>query len=82
MVRGLISPLILNSINQKIASGVRATVLSVNSFAFRVGFAIIAPIVGAIASGYSLALALSFAGCLFLVAGCFCWWQLVKLKAI
>ena len=81
LVRGFCTPLILNSMNQQISSSVRATVLSINSLVFRVAFAIVAPLVGAIASRYNLFLGLSLGGCLFLVAGCYCWWQLVREKA-
>ena len=81
LVRGFCTPLILNSMNQQISSSVRATVLSINSLVFRVAFAIVAPVVGAIASRYNLFLGLSLGGCLFLVAGCYCWWQLVREKA-
>jgi predicted MFS family arabinose efflux permease len=81
LVRGFCSPLILNAINQQIASSVRATILSLNSLVFRVAFAIIAPLVGAIASRYNLSLGLIVAGCLFLISGCLCWWQLVRVRA-
>ena len=79
IVRGLCTPLILNSINQQIASNFRATILSINSFVFRVGFAIIAPMIGAIASGQSLSLALFLGGCFFLLVGGFCWWKLTAI---
>ena len=82
MVRGLCSPLILNLINQQIPSNIRATVLSLNSFTFRLGFAIVAPIVGAITSSYSLSLGLFISGWFFLIAGSFCWWRLVRLQVI
>ncbi len=82
MVRGLKSPLILNLINQQIPSTIRATVLSLNSFTFHLGFALIAPVIGAIASARSLSSALFIGGWLFLITGSFCWWQLVKLKVI
>ncbi|MEM6611562.1 MAG: MFS transporter [Cyanobacteria bacterium P01_C01_bin.72] len=82
IVRGLCSPLILNLINQQIPSSVRATVLSINSFTFRLSFAVVAPVLGAIASGYSLSLALFVGGWYFLIAGSLCWWLLVKLKVI
>lgn len=81
LVRGFSAPLILNAINQQIASSVRATILSLNSLVFRVAFAIIAPLVGAIASRYDLSLGLIVAGCLFLISGCLCWWQLVRVRA-
>lgn len=80
LVRGLCSPLILNAINQQISSSVRATILSINSLVFRIAFALIAPIIGAIASGYSLFTGLTVAGCIFLSCGLFCWWQLVRVK--
>lgn len=80
LVRGFCSPLILNAINQQISSSVRATILSLNSLVFRVAFAIIAPLVGAIASEYDLFIGLSVAGYLFFLSGWYCWWQLVKVK--
>ena len=81
LVRGFCSPLILNAINQQISSSVRATILSINSLMFRIGFAIIAPVIGAIASRYDLFTGLTVAGCLFLILGWFCCWQLVRVKA-
>jgi len=81
LVRGFYTPLILNVINQQISSSVRATVLSLNSLVFRIAFAIVAPLVGAIASHFDLFLGLIFGGCLFSIAGCYCWWQLVKKQA-
>ena len=81
IVRGLCSPLILNAINQQISSSVRATILSINSLVFRIAFAIVAPIIGAIASRYSLFTGLTVAGCMFLVSGLFCWWRLVRVDA-
>ncbi len=80
LVRGFCSPLILNAINQQISSSVRATILSLNSLVFRVAFAVIAPLVGAIASEYDLFIGLSVAGCLFFLSGGYCWWQLVRVK--
>ena len=81
LVRGIFSPLILNAINQQISSSVRATVLSLNSLMFRIAFALIAPVIGAIASRYDLFTGLTVAGGLFLTVGWFCWWQLIKVKA-
>lgn len=82
LVRGIYSPLVLNLINQQIPSSVRATVLSLNSFAFRLSFAIIAPVLGAIAAAESLSLALLVGGWYFLLVGGLCWWSLVRLKTI
>ena len=81
LVRGLSSPLILNAINQQIPSSTRATILSLNSLIFRIFFAIIAPIIGAIASHSNLFTGLAIAGCLFLISGWFCWWKLTQVKA-
>ncbi len=80
LVRGLCSPLIINAINQQISSSVRATILSINSLVFRIAFAIIAPIIGEIASRYNLFIGLTIAGCLFLISGWLCWWQLMNAK--
>ena len=81
IVRGLCSPIILNAVNQQISSTVRATILSINSLVFRLAFAVIAPIIGAIASRYNLFTGLTVAGCLFLILGWFCWWRLTQVKA-
>ena len=81
LVRGFISPLILDLLNRQIASSVRATVLSLNSLVFRIAFALIAPVIGAIATNYSLATGLIAAGCLFFTCGSFCWWRGLKAKA-
>ena len=82
IVRGMRSPLLLNLINRQIPSTFRATLLSLNSFVFHLSFAIVAPVIGAISSAYSLSVALIIAGCFFLLAGSFCWWQLARLRAI
>jgi predicted MFS family arabinose efflux permease len=81
LVRGFCSPLILNALNQQIASSVRATILSLNSLVFRVAFAVVAPLIGAISNSYDLFTGLIVAGGLFLISGCFCWWQLVRVRA-
>jgi len=78
MVRGFFSPLILNTINQQISSSTRATILSINSLVFRISFAVVAPVIGAIISRYDLFTGLIVAGCLFLISGLFCWRQLSK----
>ena len=76
MIRGVRSPLFLNLINQQIPSDIRATVLSLNSFTFHLGFTLLAPLVGAITSAYSLSVALFAAGWFFLIIGIWCWWRL------
>ena len=80
-VRGFCTPLILNHLNQQIGSQVRATVLSINSLVFRIVFALIAPVLGAIAARADLFIGLRFAGCLFAIIGGYCWWQLAKKRA-
>ena len=82
IIRGLCSPIILNALNQQISSSVRATILSINSLVFRITFALIAPVIGAISSRYNLSTGLTIAGSLFLIFGLFCWWRLVKVKAL
>ena len=82
IIRGLCSPIILNALNQQISSSVRATILSINSLVFRIAFALIAPVIGAISSRYNLSTGLTIAGSLFLIFGLFCWWRLVKVKAL
>ncbi len=80
MVRGAGAPLVLNLINRAVPSNIRATVLSLNSFSFRLSFILIAPVIGAIASTYSLSLALSVSGCFFGIAGSLFWLQLFNKK--
>ncbi|MGF1489737.1 MAG: MFS transporter [Prochloraceae cyanobacterium] len=82
MVRGTVSPLVLNLINRAVPSNIRATVLSLNSFTFRLGFILIAPIIGAISSQYSLSLALLISGCFFGVIGSLFWFQLFNKKTL
>lgn len=54
LLRGLITPIIRNAINEITTSEKRATVLSVRSFILRISFAICAPILGYITDNYSL----------------------------
>ena len=75
--RGVCSPLLLNCINQNLPSSIRATVLSINSFMFRLGFVIIAPVVGWITDTYNLDTALFLFGFIFIGFGVFCWQKLV-----
>ncbi len=82
LVRGLRMPLLLNHINQHVSSSIRATVLSVNSFVFRLGFALIGPMVGWLTDFYSLDIALIISGVGFMVVGLFCLQRLVALRVI
>ena len=80
--RGVRGPLVLNHINQNLPSSIRATVLSIKSFIFRLGFIVIAPVIGWITDTYNLDIALFLIGFIFIAFGCFCWWKLVKLEVI
>ncbi|MEL6461671.1 MAG: MFS transporter [Cyanobacteria bacterium J06621_15] len=76
--RGVRNPLTLNLINQNLPSSIRATALSISSFIFRLGFVIIAPIVGWITDTYNLDTALFLVGFIFISFGVFCWRKLVE----
>ncbi len=80
--RGVRNPLTLNHINQNVSSSIRATVLSINSFIFRLGFIAIAPVIGWITDNYNLDIALYLFGSIFIISGVFCWHKLVKLRVI
>ncbi|MEO1373024.1 MAG: MFS transporter [Cyanobacteria bacterium J06635_10] len=80
--RGVRNPLTLNHINQNLPSSIRATVLSINSFIFRLGFIVIAPVIGWITDTYSLNIALFLFGSIFITFGVFCWHKLVKFRVI
>ena len=82
LVRGLRMPLLLNHINQHVSSSIRATVLSVNSFVFRLGFALVGPMVGWLTDVYSLDAALIISGVGFIVVGLFCLQRLAALRVI
>ena len=53
-LRGVLTPILKNQINLQAASNIRATVMSVRSFVLRVGFAIIAPILGMMADNQGI----------------------------
>lgn len=54
LLRGIVTPILRNAINENTTSNKRATVLSVRSFIIRISFAISAPALGYIAENYSL----------------------------
>lgn len=54
LLRGIITPLMKNCINEETNSNKRATVLSIRSFAIRISFAITAPLLGYIVDLYTL----------------------------
>ena len=66
LLRGIVTPILRNAINENTTSNKRATVLSVRSLIIRISFAISAPILGYIADNYSLAI--SFYGLAIVVA--------------
>jgi len=54
LLRGIVTPILRNAINENTSSNKRATVLSIRSFIIRISFAICAPIFGYLADTYSL----------------------------
>ncbi|EAZ89735.1 MFS transporter [Crocosphaera chwakensis] len=81
-VRGWVNPLLNEGLNKLVSSTSRATMFSIKSFIFRLGFAIIGTASGWLADQKSLNLSLTITGIVFLVFGLFCWRNLIKLKAI
>ena len=79
LLRGLVTPILRNAINENTTSNKRATVLSIRSLIIRISFAISAPILGYIADNYSLAI--SFYG-LAIVVGFFSILSAIKLYRI
>ena len=79
LLRGLVTPILRNAINENTISNKRATVLSIRSLIIRISFAISAPILGYIADNYSLAI--SFYG-LAIVVGFFSILSAIKLYRI
>jgi MFS family permease len=55
VLRGIVTPILRNVINENTTSNKRATVLSIRSFIIRISFATCAPILGYIAENYALA---------------------------
>lgn len=72
MIRGIATPVLLNFVNKNTPSDMRATVLSVRSFAIRIFFAAIAPFMGWISDVYTLSQAFIVAGITFGVTGLVC----------
>ncbi|MEE2699812.1 MAG: MFS transporter [Bacteroidota bacterium] len=54
LLRGIVTPILRNAINENISSNKRATVLSIRSLIIRISFAISAPILGYIADIHSI----------------------------
>ena len=55
LLRGIVTPILRNAINENTTSNKRATVLSIRSFIIRISFATCAPILGYFAENYALA---------------------------
>ena len=82
IIRGIKTPIIMNYLNQHINSDIRATVISINSFIFRLTFILIAPIIGWIIDIYSFKIALISYGLIFLLITIYAVKKLVNLKVI
>jgi len=80
LLRGLVTPILRNEINENTTSNKRATVLSIRSLVIRISFAISAPILGYIADTYN-SLAISFYS-LAIVVGFFSILSAIKLYRI
>ena len=77
-IRGYATPVLKDLINQNCDSATRATVLSIRSLIYRVGFAILGPLIGWIASKYTLSTALIIAGALLLTLSCLTGYNLYR----
>lgn len=77
--RGYATPVLKDMINQNCDSATRATVLSIRSLIYRVGFAILGPLIGWIAANSSLSNALVIAGSLLLILSCITGYNLYRL---
>ena len=69
-VRGYATPVLKDLINQSCDSATRATVLSIRSLIYRLGFATLGPLIGWTAGVSTLDTALVVAGCLLLIFSC------------
>jgi len=78
-LRGLVTPILRNAINENTTSNKRATVLSIRSLIIRMSFAVSAPILGFIADNYSLDISFY---CLAIVVGFFSILSVIKLYRI
>lgn len=82
IARGLRTPILLNHLNHLVSSDIRATVISINSFVFRLSFVLIAPLIGWIADTYSLAVALLIFSIFFLILSVYSLQKMLSLKVI
>ena len=79
MLRGVVTPILRNEINESTTSNKRATVLSIRSFVIRISFAIFAPILGFLADTYCLSISFYF---LTIVVGFFSLLSVYKLRKL
>jgi hypothetical protein len=82
IARGIKSPIILNYLNYYLNSDIRATVISISSFVFRLSFVLIAPIIGWIADFYYFDIALISFSLIFLGVSIYAVQNLIKLRVI
>ncbi|NJN71928.1 MAG: MFS transporter [Limnothrix sp. RL_2_0] len=76
MMRGLNTPLVLNYLNQQIPSNFRATLISINSFLFRLLFLGFAPLVSLVSRGSGFETSLIFAGLLLGIVATYAYYKL------
>jgi hypothetical protein len=76
IVRGLNTPLVLNYLNQQIPSNFRATLISINSFLFRLLFLGFAPLVSLVSRGSSFETSLIFAGIVLGIIATYAYYRL------
>lgn len=69
-IRGYATPVLKDLINENCDSATRATVLSIRSLIYRVGFATLGPLIGWVTAHSSLSTALIVAGSLLLILSC------------
>jgi len=79
MIRGIATPVLKDYINKLTSSDIRATVLSVRNFIIRLLFAAIGPMLGYLTGHYSLAMALTLAGSIFIFFGFFAFYFYTKI---
>lgn len=77
-IRGYATPVLKDLINQNCDSANRATVLSIRSLIYRVGFATLGPFIGWTAGKSSLSTALISAGSLLLILSCITGYNLYR----
>ncbi|MFT5698322.1 MAG: MFS family permease [Desulforhopalus sp.] len=77
-LRGYATPVLKDLINQNCDAATRATVLSIRSLIYRIGFATLGPLIGWIAGRSSLSTALIVAGSILLILSCITGYNLYR----